>query len=352
MDKKQSEVPIIGNIPPKIEGHPPVEEKIEIPEIQPTTTDNNTDIKQKKPLNKKLIILAVIALLLGLFTIYYLLGGQKYLQNLFDKNQNSTEEKKDNDTQLPIDEENTEELDGTSPDPEYDEIGMNTDLELKDHRDFLVSVSNNEMFEEVVPGIVLYYKYADFGQTLSYPSVNNFPKGIDGVSLSMIKKDTVEGTKYEDAYNALVSDITNRNTEAKWLVSNTPDIFVDDISGAGFNFVSEIPNIQIPQAEKTFSTLSLGGYQYIPSPGLGSPGITVSIYAIVGDNLLRYSIGGNMKDTFGVTDADHKSCEVMDNESNDYIYDIECLKSILKKEQYQTNISNTAKILVSLFALK
>lgn len=350
MDTKHSDVPIIGNIPPKMEKGP-------LKEISDTETpikSNITNIKQKKPLNKKLIILAVIALLLGLFTIYYILDGQKYLQDIFNKDGNKTEEKNEKDTQLSTDEESTdtEELEEQTPRPQDEDVSKNTNLELREYRDFLVSISNNDIFEEVVPGIVLYYRNAEFGKTLSYPSVNNFPKGIEHVSLSIIKKDTVKNTKYEDAYNSLVSDIVNRNTKAKWLGSNTPDIFLDDISGAGFYFVNEIQNIQIQQAENTFSTLSLGGYQAIPNPGLGSPYITVSIYAIVNDNLLRYSIGGNMKDTFGVTDTEHKTCEEMDNEANDYIYNIDCLRSILKKDQYQTAISNTAKVLVSLFELK
>jgi len=272
-------------------------------------------------------------------------------KNVVDNSKTVSEEEEENKEIAKEEEDTIVDIESDFIDASGYDVSEYTDLKLKSYDDLIVLISDDD--EELIPGVIVYAPrayYDDLEDAL--PLNERFPSTINFMTISSEKN--VQNEQEQEAFDSAKKDIKERNITADWLQSNASIALTYSYRGsAGYYFVREIPNVEYQGAEYTFATLSLGGFQDTPFISEDGTNFNISVYAIVGENLVHLKAHGSTGKDLGVSDTEHLSCkEGESGEEGYYAYDIDCMEEILMSSKYDTKIQSILEELVTQFALE
>lgn len=223
-----------------------------------------------------------------------------------------------------------------------------TELKLVDNSDLLVKLDDLQTLD--INKKIIYYYMKDSNN--SYPIPERFPKSTEYISLSIINGDQISGENSLRIMESNKQDIINHNIAAPWVELGSPEIF-QEIETGTYTFVQEIKDIDIPQAQYVFATLSLGGHvALMPAEDEGEL-VYFSIYAIVDKNILHYNLEGRTRTILDISEEEHKSClKPFPGDPEYNMYDYKCLTELLKDPKHEKEIRNRFEELVKVFELE
>ncbi len=115
--------------------------------------------------------------------------------------------------------------------------------------------------------------------------------------------------------------------------------------------ISEIKDLQIPNIDAYIATASLGFQNsYVVSYPKGE-WIYLEIYAVSGNNLLKFEQNGSTSEMLHVSDEENKSCIISIPDRQDE-YDNECFIKLLNTPKYKQEIRNRFEEMIKVFELE
>jgi len=268
---------------------------------------------QKKKDNSFLIIVSILLVLIVAVGVYYF------------------------STSKPDEQENEE---NTPEQEEIVDVSEYTDIELENYGDLAVKVSEGDQEENLVKGIVTFKKKIDESR-------------YDYEYMKILNKKVLTTEDELNNFEDTKRDIIDNNISAEWLTAGEPYLLWTASAGTPvYNPLMIIKGVVYPNADYTFSVLSLAnGHEYAKADK-ESGNYQIFVYAIKGDNIIELeSLRWNLITDLGLSEEKSKECE---KEIPNYwiSYDAECLKEVLSAGEYDSVAKQQADELINNFKIK
>ncbi len=232
------------------------------------------------------------------------------------------------------------------------DISKYTDIKLENYDGLYVGTIDETIdetaigfHEGVVPGVVSYY----------VENYNNPPTLANLRMMKISNKKNAITSIQQSTFNQVVSDIQNKNINAKWRNQDEATPFWTPGQGSTMQtYITGIDNFEYEGTEDTYGMLLLGGGYEVPSAGKESNVINfiINLYAIKGDNIILLTTSGNLYLDL-ISEVDHEECKKLYEGSDDYYtYDVECLADRIGSGNYDSKLSTIINTLTSRFALQ